>query len=204
MTLLINQTGRWIHCTTAETTALPLTQYTCLVTKHSEGGWLRNHVVSSSQSTWLDSSEETRRNISFFLLVLIKKRPKMMFFMTSFWSLTRSSHLSAPLSSTEMRRCARLQGDLADFNSFTPDYALEHLLCGLPPQHPLKDKTSQKPVQTIRLPCCSGERNVAFLAKEAQNNYVCIHVLVSVAAFSLAPEATSPQILQPNMSSALP
>lgn len=71
-----------------------------------------------------------------------------------------------PLSSTEMRRCARLQGDLPDFNSFTPDYALEHLLCGQPPEHPPKDKTSQKPVQTMSFPCCSGEKMLPSLQKK--------------------------------------
>lgn len=195
MTLVINQTGRWMLRITAETTALPLTQHTCLVTKRSEGGWLRNHVVPSSQSAWLGFRQRRRGEISLSSPRLHQKKAQNDVFHDQLLITDKKFSFVGPLSSTEMRCCTRLQGDLADFNSFTPDYALEHLLCGQPAEHPLKDKASQKPVQTVSH-AAAVEKNLAFLAKEAQNNYVCIHVL--------APEAASSQILQPNMSSALP
>lgn len=153
----------------SRTTALPLTQYTCLVTKHSEGGWLRNHVVPSSQSAWLGFRRRRRGELSgFFSPRPHQKKAQNDVFRDQLLITDKRSSFVGPLSSTEMRRCARLQGDLPDFNSFTPDYALEHLLCGQPPEHPLKDKTSRKPVQTISFPCCSGTKTLPSVQKEVQ------------------------------------
>lgn len=155
-------------CTTAETTALPLTQYTCLVTKHSVGGWLKNSCRSIFPA-WLSFRRTpTRRNISFFSPHPHQKKAQNDVFHDQLLITDKKFSFVGPLSSTEMRRCARLQGDLPDFNSFTPDYALEHLLCGQQPEHPLKDKTSQKPVRTISFPCCSGEKTLPSLQKEVQ------------------------------------
>lgn len=141
---------------------------------HSARVWLLNslkeadwkiHVVPSSQSAWLGFR---RRNVRFFSPRPHQKRDQNDVFRDQLLITDKKFSFVGPLSSTEMRRCARLQGDLPDFNSFTPDYALEHLLCCQPPEHPLKDKTSQKPVQTISFPCCNGGKMLPSLQKEVQ------------------------------------
>lgn len=111
MTLVINQTGRWTLRLTAETTVLPLTQYTCLVTKHSEGGWLRNHVVPSSQSAWLSFRWRRGGEISFsfffFSSSSSKKKAQNDVFHDQLLITDKKFSFVGPLSSTEMSQAAR-------------------------------------------------------------------------------------------------
>lgn len=116
--------------------------------RHSTGVWLIIRSWRKSRGTalpvttaWLRRDSGATAEILFSLITI--KTPNDVFMITS-WSLTRKSHLSAPLSSTEMKwkRYAGLQGDLVVFDGLTLDFALVPLSCRQLPEHSLKDKTS--------------------------------------------------------------